>query len=380
MTNPITKLPLPGPALDKAQQYMRGLRRSVLSYWYATLEDLEAATLEAASASFFVNILDEAIFETALGDPYRQIRARDRLGRVVTGLELIRNCETHSPILADGLLVERQRLGVPLHQGGQAMRSVYAWAEYDRLPEEYRSLERDASERQQRARGEAQDGYRKAVQGRHVIETLLDAAAFFEGLDTRLVQPPGPALPWAYGEAYGELPIGDPLAIQGWILARPLGLDRFELFLPDIVCRYTERRSARWPAADDTLKNRRRQASRQPPGGRCRQVVVGLFDGSELIGYSGITPDTGSTWVERRRQVWRDVRSGYRYYVQSDEIEVDLALSDHEQVVARPAGGTGDLLQSLPPAPSSGGLSRERLEMVETYDDLYLEMRLRPEL
>jgi hypothetical protein len=351
-----------------------------MSYWYATLEDPEAATLEAASASFFVNILDEAIFEPALGDPYRQIRARDRLGRVVTGLELIRNCEIHSPILADGLLVERQLLGVPLHQGGQAMRSVYAWAEYDRLPEEYRSLEREASERQQRARGEAQDGYRKAVQGRHVIETLLDAVAFFEGLDTRLVKLAGPELPWAYGEAYAELPIGEPSAIQGWILARPLGLDQFELFLPDIVCRYTERRSARWPAADDTLKNRRRQASRQQPGGRCRRVAHALFDGSELIGYSGISPDNGSTWVERRRHVWRDVRSGYRYYVQSDEIEVDLAIGAHEQVVARPAGSAGDLLQSLPPAPSSGGLSRERLEMVETYDDLYLEMRMRPEL
>lgn len=48
MTHPITQLRLPGTALAKARQHMRSLRGSVLTYWYATLEDPEAVTLEAA--------------------------------------------------------------------------------------------------------------------------------------------------------------------------------------------------------------------------------------------------------------------------------------------------------------------------------------------
>jgi hypothetical protein len=353
----------------------------VLSYWYATVEDVEAAALEAGTAVFYVNILDEAVFEASLGQSYRDRRSQDRLGRVVTGLELVRNCETHAPVLAEDLLVVRQLFSVPLYQGGQIMRSVFAWAEFDSLPAAYREVEPEAGESRRRARGEAQHGYRKAVQGRHVIETLLDAVAFFESIDERLIAAYGPPLQWAYGEAYGELPTEDVNETQAWLLARPMGLDHFELFLPDIVCRHTERRSARWPAADVSLRERRRRAGRELPGGEQRRVLHRLYEQDRLIGYSGLGSDSsGSTWVERRRQVWRDVRAGYRYYVCQESIEVDLGVSGHEQVAACVAEGTEDLVSRLPPAPPSGALSRDRLEMVETYDDMYLEMRLRADL
>jgi hypothetical protein len=323
-----------------------------------------------------VNILDEAVFEAALGDSYRDRRSQDRLGRVVTGLELIRNCETHSPILAEDLLVTKQLLGVPLHQGGQIMRSILAWAEFDSLPAAYREAEPEAGETRRRARGEAQDGYRKAVQGRHVIETLFDAVAFFESVDDRLIAEEGPPLQWAYGEAYAELPTVEAPDGQAWLLARPMGLDNFELFLPDIVCRYTERRSARWPAADASLRERRRRASQEQPGGDQRQVVHALYDGDRRIGFSGYSSDDiCTTWVERRQQVWRDVRGGYRYYMSQGGTEVELAVGAHEQVVALSSDGADDLLRLLPRAPTSGGLSRDRLEMVEQYDDIYLEMR-----
>lgn len=101
-------MPLPSVALGKAQRYMRALRRAVLAYWYATLEDPEAAALEATTATLYVSILDEAVFAPALGASYRDIRSQDRLGRIVTGLELIRNCETHSSILAEDLLEQKQ--------------------------------------------------------------------------------------------------------------------------------------------------------------------------------------------------------------------------------------------------------------------------------
>lgn len=211
------------------------------------------------------------------------------------------------------------------------------------------------------------------------LRLFLDAVAFFESVDERLITEYGPPLQWAYGEAYGDLPTEQ--ETQAWLLARPMGLDQFELFLPDIVCRYTERRSARWPAADDSLRERRRRASRELPGGQQRQVLHVLYEHDRLIGYSGRGSDEGgSTWVERRRQVWRDVRAGYRYYVCSDGNEIDLTVCGHEQVAACVSEGTDDLLTSLPAAPASGALSRDRLEMVETYDDMYLEVRLRADL
>jgi hypothetical protein len=372
-------IPLPDVALRKAQRYARALRRAVLAYWYATIEDPEAAALEAITATLYVNILDEAVFEPALETSYRTIRSQHQLGRVVTGLELIRNCETHSSILADDLLVQKQMLSVPLHQGGRIMRCVYAWAEYDQLPDDYRNLPSGAGDRQSRARGEAQDGYRKAVQGRHVIETLLDAMAFFELLDPRLIGVDGPPLEWAYAEAYGELPIGEnrDSGAQAWLVARPLGLDQFELFLPDIVCRYSERRSARWLAADMTLERRRRLLRDQLPGETEREVAHALYEDNRLIGFSGYGSgrrSPRSSWVERKQQVWRDVRSGYRYYVRHDNGEVDLTIGGHNRMVALQSD-CSDLIALLPPAPPLSALSSERLRMVEEYDDMYLEMR-----
>jgi len=188
---------------------MRALRRGVLSYWYATLEDEEAAAIEAATATWYVNILDESVFEKAFEEQYRQLRAKDRLGRVVMGLELIRNCETHAPVVFDGLLVDTHWYGVPISTDAFTVRRVFAWAQYDALPKAYRDrdvLSPSITDAQRRARGAVQDRYRKDVEGRPVIETLFDAMAFFHSLDTRLVGPPAPSLRWSFA----EIPDTDP--------------------------------------------------------------------------------------------------------------------------------------------------------------------------
>jgi hypothetical protein len=46
------RLPLPDGSWPKARRYMRALRRGVLSYWYATIEDGEAAAIEAATSTW----------------------------------------------------------------------------------------------------------------------------------------------------------------------------------------------------------------------------------------------------------------------------------------------------------------------------------------
>jgi hypothetical protein len=109
-------------------------------------------------------------------------------------LELIRNCETHAPVVFDGLLIETQVYGVPLSIGGQVLRSVFKWAEWDALPVANREVSSTDSQAQRRARAEAQHAYRQAVQDRHVTETLLDAMAFFQSLDERLLALPPPPL------------------------------------------------------------------------------------------------------------------------------------------------------------------------------------------
>ena len=182
--------PLGEPALAKAERYIRALRRAALAYWYATIEDKHASLIEATNACIGVNILDESVFEAELGEPYRKERADTAGGRVLTGLELVRNCETHSPVSFDELLVLRRQYSVPLHGGGQVMRSVWHWADYSSLPSEYVDLAADALDKQMRARKEAQHGYRTGVQGRSVVETLLDAEQFFVGIEPRLASSP----------------------------------------------------------------------------------------------------------------------------------------------------------------------------------------------
>ncbi len=127
----ITDLPLPDESLPKALQCIRALRRAITSYWYATVEGREPAMIEAITGTMYVSILDETVFAPVHGEEYRNLRATSRLGRVVMGLGLIRNCETHSPELFVDLLVERAMYGVPFASGITAMRTVFSWAKND---------------------------------------------------------------------------------------------------------------------------------------------------------------------------------------------------------------------------------------------------------
>ncbi|MEV0131428.1 hypothetical protein AB0H83_23560 [Dactylosporangium sp. NPDC050688] len=358
--------------LAKAVLYMRALRRAVIAFWYATIEDRQAALIEAVQACLVVNILDEAVFQDALGLPYQKVRADHRLGRVVTGLELVRNCETHAPVAFDGLLVERRLIGIAVH-GRTIYRLVPAWADYADLPPIYVDLPHSATSNQMRARREAQHGYRSAVAGRSVVETLLDAIAFFQHVEPRLVTREGPALQYAYVEL---LPDRDPAAGEPdhVLLTRPMGLDTFEVFLPPLATRSTERRAALWPAADAHLKTSVKTAKETAPTAPYRQIQYQLRNHDNVIGYAGVTPGNPAwTWVERAQQVRRDVRGGYRYVAVQGDQQIEVVEHGHQRVAALLADGT-DVLVTLPDGDTPHA-DIARLEMVETYPDLYLDMR-----
>jgi hypothetical protein len=99
---------------------------------------------------------------------------------------------------------------------GDRTRSVCRWARYADMPTDYVELDPSAPVSQKRARGEAQDAYRKEVADRPVIDTVFDAMRFFQELDPRLVANEPPAvLRWAFAEtvdaeALVEVPDSDP--------------------------------------------------------------------------------------------------------------------------------------------------------------------------
>ncbi|MFE3114195.1 hypothetical protein [Kitasatospora indigofera] len=383
------QFPLTDAHLAKALRYMREVRRAIEAYWYATVEDPEAAVLEARRVASAVNILDEAVFLHAFGDNYRQHRARDPLGKVVMGLELIRNCEEHSPVLFDGLLVPGAHFGVPMSMAPTRTRVVYRWAQYADMPDEYVNIDPAATERQKRARGEAQDAYSKEVEGRPVVDTLFDAVCFFQSLDPRLIAEDPPLMRWAFAESTDleslvEVPDTDPRLEppRAHLMYRPVGLDRYEVYLLNIVCRSSDRRSAQWPAWDKAVTDRKaglvRQAKdRNPPGGG-REVRYQLVEDGKVIAYSGIGEGTsfpGEQWVERTRQVANDVNRGYLYFVNAGDKKVPLQLVGNQTVAALLDGR--DLLAELQEVGKRPGMDMSRLKLLEDNPDLYLATRSR---
>jgi hypothetical protein len=306
------------------------LHRRTLDAWLATVEDLEAFAIEASFAAVAVRVLDEAVFEAFGDSAYTAYRRQSIEGRVVVGLELIRNAEIHS-----GAIVEHDStriVSVPTTEQGTLFRFFPRWKQFDELPEEYR--QRGPSH--MRARGECQDAYRKHVQGRLVMETLLDAIAFFHRADPSII----PTMDRASG---GVFP------------------------LPDLACRHDERLSPDWPSADrwyaDEIK---RLKFASVPAASWRELAVQLVDDDGVVvGYGGWTPRVlgiRDSWVERRQQVERDVRAGYRYVIRDEDDKVPLSIDETGRLVAKPPGGSCVL--SKLPLGTDAVLSLERLRPV----------------
>lgn len=51
----------------RAERHMRAVRRTTLACWYATVQDTQAALIEATSACLVVNVFDESVFEVEHG-------------------------------------------------------------------------------------------------------------------------------------------------------------------------------------------------------------------------------------------------------------------------------------------------------------------------
>ncbi|MDL9978600.1 hypothetical protein [Microbacterium candidum] len=351
-------------AFAKARRYMRALRRAILTYWYATIEDKEAALIEAANACMIVNILDESVFQASLPDTYRTSRATTPGGLVVMGLELIRNCETHAIVTFDDLLVEKRLHSVPLTDGGQVIRTLWHWASFDALPPGYLEVKTTATDRQKRARGEAQDGYRRSVQCRSVLETLFDAERFFTDIEPRLARSSTVRLDFAFA----EVPQGG-----GTVLHRPLEHFTNASTLPDLATRWDERVAADAPPADQYVRNLFTRKTKDVPAADQRVVTDRITDGGKVIGLAGFTrcANASARWVERAAQIGRDIHNGYNYVLELGEVGVSLTADANLKLAATLDGI--DLVGSLPVADAVYGL--DYLQFVEAFPDMYVTMR-----
>jgi hypothetical protein len=174
---------------------MLALQRQVRATWLATLEndsvlcrehgpelDLEPLGVELAFALVATRVLDLEVFARGCGDAYEQHRASCVEGRVVDGMTLMRNAETHLPMVvnpqvARALSAPFSPTGPPWPFSGQ-FRLFPSWLTFDELPAEVRETEK--------TRPRCKMSYRDCVAGKLILDTLLDAVRFFYDCDPSL--------------------------------------------------------------------------------------------------------------------------------------------------------------------------------------------------
>lgn len=285
---------------------MRSLQRQIGDAWLATTEtdttlcgehgleaEAETVAISVTFAAVAIRVLDLEVFgeEYPRGSPndmlssaYEAHRESDQLGRAVSGLVVIRNAEVHLPAVIDPDINRVVR--VPFKEGDR-YRVSPVWKPHAELPE----VVRDNTRTNRRHH----DAYRTHVQGRFVIETLLDALAFFLCCD--------PALARMTNE--GEL-------------------EHFPL--PEIAQHDYERRHPDWPSRSQVELDLRAELTRKPPSGVERTILHRLVtEGGHVEAYVGdtlIEPERWAAFTESSDQVVRDLTMGYHYKVGEARLSV----------------------------------------------------------
>lgn len=283
----------------KGQQKMDGLALAITHVWEAAAStdtalvrgvglnvDSERVALEVAPALSAVRTLDLEVIRRsqspADGQRYVDLQSTDPQGQVVRGLVLVRNADTHLAATLD-LHVDRV-----VDTSGQ-WRVMPAWQPYGRLPATIRSSTGTA--RQVHA------AYRAAVGGHLVIETLLDAFAFFMRCDPTL----------ARRRTDGELAYFP---------------------LPPYTSHDYERRHPEQPNRSVIETKVRHAAVDTPPSGDCREILYRLTSDGVPV-YCEYTVGSGirSLFTEAGPQIARDLRAGYPYVsVAADSTRHDVSV------------------------------------------------------
>ncbi|MEY9848335.1 hypothetical protein ABH940_005436 [Streptacidiphilus sp. BW17] len=293
MTQPPTALfPVTDPDRHaKGRQKMHGLALYITHIWEATAStdtallpgvgldvDVERVALEIAPALAAVRTLDLEVIRhsqnPANDQLYQDLQKTDLQGLVVRGLLLARNADTHLPATLD-LHVDRV-----VDTSGE-WRVMPSWQPYAHLPAAIRSSTGTSPL--------AHAAYRTAVGGHLIVETLLDAFAFFLRCDPTL----------ALRRADGEL---------AYFPLSPYTEHDYERRHPD------------QPNRSEIALKVRRAAEDELPSGTSREILYRLTSDGVPV-YCGWMDDRGirTTFTEASSQIARDLQAGYRYSAVASE-------------------------------------------------------------
>ncbi|MEV6265219.1 hypothetical protein AB0M42_31355 [Streptomyces sp. NPDC051784] len=300
----------------KGRQKMHGLALYTKRVWETSRSfdtslckgpqpDTENLALNIAPALAAIRTLDLEVIRNGQSPAdqqrYLDLQDSDPQGRVVRGLVLPRNADVHLPATLD--------VHPEVALGDISWRVVPLWQPYTSLP---RSVRTSTG-----TKPSSHAAYRDAVGGHRVVETLLDAFAFFQRCDPSLArrEPRTGALSY--------FPLAGPMVV----------LSDYERRHPDHV-------------------NRREMAARAlqlaksgPPTGPGREIRHRLtINGTVLYrGYTDPQPSMGS-FTEPGQQIVRDIQASYPYSV------VDAAGARHTVTVGadRHLYADGQPLQHCP--------------------------------
>ncbi|MGW5610435.1 hypothetical protein ACWEWI_30950 [Streptomyces sp. NPDC003753] len=269
----------------KGRQKMLGLALYITHVWEATISTLathpkemsERVAVELASALAAIRTLDLEVIRKSLhgadAQRYLALQDSDVQGQVVRGLVLLRNADIHLP--------SALTVNVNCCFGeGEVYQIVPTWSAYDALPAVVRTNPLN--------RPGVCVAYENAVGGHAVLETLLDAFAFFDRCDPTLARRNATTGELAY------FPLRGPTLI-------------------DYARRHPDERNR-----TDVEKDVRRQAQATPPSGDGREVEFRISKGAAVYCGHTVHPRFRRLFIEEAAQIVRDVELGYSYILVSE--------------------------------------------------------------
>lgn len=256
------------------------------------------ATLEIDDLDRLINILDDALvairtLDTEVYQPsdpgYETVRATDPQGQVVRALTPPRDSAVHHADVVDPDLA---RAVGPID--GNRFIIFPKWKPTSDLPQ--RMFEYFSGKEAGQINLQRMARHNTVLAGRLVLDTLLDAFAFFDRCDPTV----------ADRDADGDL-IGFPLP------PLPIGGTYFRL-APD------------WPDHVTVDRNLRVKLASGLPTGEQREIMgyVDTAAGRVWCGYTAVTPSRGAAFTEVEAQVIADLDGGYRYVVGSANGQLEV--------------------------------------------------------
>lgn len=295
--------------LRKGQLKMRALRDAIGRFDFACAHASGSVapgpTLEMEHIDPVVNALDEAlvairtldleVFNASDPAGYSTLRQGSASGTTVRGLTAPRNNAVHDSDVIDPDIA--RAIG-PLE--GDRFIIFPRWKNRMSLPKQMFQHAMGKQKGQDHAALIA--SYDSAVAGRVVLDTLMDAFAFFDGCDPRL----------ADRDSEGKLR-GFPLA------PLPVAGDYRRLH-PD------------WPNHETVDRNIRQLASDEVPAGREREITGRLNSPTGIVycGYTDVRAGYRQAFTEPAAQVRRDIEMGFPYYATADGVRSEVTIDGAE--------------------------------------------------